>query len=74
MGTAAARSEVGGPATGEIIERPPSGLARGKWEAPPSLFHAVLLLAVVLGLLAVIAWIVAPLRWRYARHRPRRMR
>ncbi|MDP9035398.1 MAG: hypothetical protein M3O50_11380 [Myxococcota bacterium] len=67
MRTAVARSEVAGPGTTEAAERPPPGLARGQWEAPTSSFVAVLILAVLLGVLAVSAWIIAPLRRRYRR-------
>jgi hypothetical protein len=44
----------------ETVQRPPPGLARGRWEAPPWVFYALIVAALVGGL----AWVVAGLRAR----------
>ena len=41
-------------APGEIVHRPDPGLARGVWEAPPSMFYAAGALAVVVGVVYVL--------------------
>jgi hypothetical protein len=48
------------PLSGETVQRPDPGLARGLWEAPPWLFYAILAAAVVGGL----TWALAELRSR----------
>jgi hypothetical protein len=48
------------PLPTETVQRPPPGLARGRWEAPPWLFYAVIVAAVVGGL----TWALAGIRSR----------
>ncbi|HZU84448.1 MAG TPA: hypothetical protein VE987_16075 [Polyangiaceae bacterium] len=54
--------------TTESVERPEPGLARGRWEAPPWVFFAM----IALMLLAVVAYGAAAIRGRRsAARRPR---
>jgi hypothetical protein len=48
------------PLPTETVQRPSPGLARGRWEAPPWVFYAVLVAAVVGGL----TWGVVGIRSR----------
>ncbi|MGH7283109.1 MAG: hypothetical protein ACRELY_16410 [Polyangiaceae bacterium] len=54
------------PAPSELVERPPPGLARGVWEAPPSFFY----LAAAGACLGAIAYVLAR-RGFFARLRAR---
>ncbi len=46
-----------GVASGETLERPEPGLARGRWEAPAWVFYAVAIATVIAGLCwAAVAW------------------
>jgi hypothetical protein len=52
---------------GETVDRPEPGLARGRWEAPPWFFYAVLVLAIV----GSAAWVFGARRRRHGRLRAR---
>ena len=54
------------PAPSELVERPPPGLARGVWEAPPAFFY----LAGAGACLAAVAYVLAR-RGFFARVRAR---
>lgn len=53
------------PAPAESVERPPPGLARGRWEAPRWVFALVVALTVLGGL----AWLLVALRTRLSQRR-----